>query len=276
MGFLERMGIEPEKSIQIRSMDDRLRNRLYNCLQDFFNSIVNAGLGYGYKSTIKFVFDQKGLKNQEDIYRFSLDKYFNDISYWYTTYEIIEYCGDFISRYHMNSNQREYMRAFFNEFNRVLEEEKSGYRFLNGQIVPITDEKEMASLRESTNTGYSNVNIHMGKALSLYADRDKPDYENSIKESMSAVEAMCRIITKDDKTKTLGEAINKLEDNGIEIHGAFKKAMSSLYGYASNEDGIRHGGIDYTKLSEEDAKYMLIVCSAFINYLIEKLTKIKQ
>ena len=34
-----------------------------------------------------------------------------------------------------------------------------------------------------------------------------------------------------------------------------------------------HGGIDFTKASEEDARYMMVSCSAFINYLIQKNNK---
>ena len=47
-----------------------------------------------------------------------------------------------------------------------------------------------------------------------------------------------------------------------------------MYGYASDEDGIRHGGIDFKGAPAEDAKYMLISCSAFVNYLIEKWSKV--
>ena len=52
------------------------------------------------------------------------------------------------------------------------------------------------------------------------------------------------------------------------------EAFLSLYGYTSDENGIRHGGIDFTNAPSEDAKYMLISCSAFINYLIQKWSKI--
>ena len=43
----------------------------------------------------------------------------------------------------------------------------------------------------------------------------------------------------------------------------------------SDSDGIRHGGIDFTNAPAEDAKYMLVSCSACINYLIENQSKIK-
>lgn len=85
---------------------------------------------------------------------------------------------------------------------------------------------------------------------------------------------MCSIITgMTGAQATLGKAIKKLKDNGIYIHSAMEKAFDSLYGYTSNANGIRHGGIDFTKASAEDAKYMLISCSAFVNYLVAKWEK---
>lgn len=36
---------------------------------------------------------------------------------------------------------------------------------------------------------------------------------------------------------------------------------------------IRHGGMDFKNAPAEDAKYMLVSCSAFVNYLIEKWSK---
>ena len=44
---------------------------------------------------------------------------------------------------------------------------------------------------------------------------------------------------------TLGSTLKKLEkDGGVVIHGAMKTAFEKLYGYTSDSDGIRHGGID--------------------------------
>lgn len=96
-----------------------------------------------------------------------------------------------------------------------------------------------------------------GRTIVLYADRQKPDYENSIKESISAVEAICCIITGETGSQaTLGKTLKRLEDHGVTIHPSMGQAFSKLYGYTSDADGIRHGGIDFTNAPAEDAKYM--------------------
>ena len=46
-----------------------------------------------------------------------------------------------------------------------------------------------------------------------------------------------------------------------------------IYGYTSDEDGIRHSMLELPKINFEDAKYMLVSCSAFINYLKSKASK---
>lgn len=113
------------------------------------------------------------------------------------------------------------------------------------------------------------------KALNLLYDREKPDYSNSVKESISAIESMCNIILGTNNS-TLGDALNKLENQGVKIHGAMKKAYSSLYGYTSDKSGIRHNsGIDENTTFEE-AKYMLVSCSAFLNYLVQIYDSLQQ
>ena len=93
---------------------------------------------------------------------------------------------------------------------------------------------------------------------------------------LSAVEAMCNIIVGNDGANaTLGNSIKKLKECGVNIHSAMESAFNKLYGYASDSGGIRHGAIEFVEVPSEDAKFMLVTCSAFINYLMEKWIKIR-
>ena len=60
---------------------------------------------------------------------------------------------------------------------------------------------------------------------------------------------------------------------GLRRSSCIPAAEYALYGYASDENGIRHGGIGFTNAAPGDAKYMLVSCSAFVNYLIEKWSR---
>jgi len=69
---------------------------------------------------------------------------------------------------------------------------------------------------------------------------------------------------------TLGELIKKLQ-NEIGLHPALSGALNKLYGYTSDEDGVRHAILDSDTVGLEDAKFFLVTCSAFINFVTAKL-----
>jgi len=55
------------------------------------------------------------------------------------------------------------------------------------------------------------------------------------------------------------------------LHPALKGAFDKLYGYTSDADGIRHALLEEDKVTFEQAKFMLVVCSAFTNYVVGTL-----
>jgi len=80
---------------------------------------------------------------------------------------------------------------------------------------------------------------------------------------------MARELTGNPKA-TLGDALSMLEKNN-HLHPALKKGFSTIYGYTSDEGGIRHAMLDEPTITVTDAKFFLVSCSTFINYLKAKL-----
>lgn len=226
-------------------------------LTNFEKTMVELGIHYE--------FPYNKIAKQKNVE--TLKKHIINGNCWWLIYELIEI---YVARILETSQKDE----FISQINRILEEENSGYRMISEIFVPITNEVELSAVEETLFSSFDVVEKHMKKALSLYSDRLHPDYENCVKESISAVESMCCIITGESgKTATLGATLKKLEKHGIHIHEAMKSAFEKLYGYTSDENGIRHGGIDFKGASSDDARYMLISCSAFINYLTAQYTK---
>lgn len=261
--FSERMGYKKEKCMQYETMDLDLRNRLLN--------IINTRLDNLYSNDIFDFIADEFFKIQKDYnvpYYRKLIKKLTIESEWHRVYSFIEYFSVIIETFSCTPNQY----TFEDEVNYVLKSEVAGYRLINQQIIPITDDEEIMSIETSSTTVYDAVNVHMKKALRFFSDRLEPDYENSIKESISAVESIACIIMEKDNA-ILSSALDRLEQKGVRIHTAQKEAFKKLYGYTSDENGIRHAGIDFHGATLEDAKFMLVTCSAFVNYLIEKCNK---
>ncbi len=187
---------------------------------------------------------------------------------WYEVYDFIEFIANNYPDVYNEVNPK-----FIDFCNSVLERELSAYRFVGGKIIQITSEVEVSEIEEALEASkpLKAVNAHLKTALDLLANRKSPDYRNSIKEAISAVEAICNLITKEKKA-TLGQALKKIDDK-VGLHPALKNAFSNLYGYTSDAEGIRHALLDEPNLTFEDIKFMLVSCSAFINYLISKASK---
>lgn len=279
MRFAERMGFVDLDFLQINVINNRLRNRIWNLV----NSIINdPAISFCNELIAEVVLDRCGMETNDYYDNMSTIKSLiqnTDDEYdWFMPYEVLEAMLDCLeiaanSLYLSPKNQDEgsiiqLCERFENKIKKIMKEEKSGYRLLNGKFVAVTSEEELEAIDDSMKTLYSSVNQHMQKAIEAFSSKINPDYESTIKNAISAVESMCSIII--GKDKTLNEALKQLENNGVKIHPALKDAFIKLYAYTSDETGIRHGGIDFQNVPQEDAKYMLITCSAFINYLVEK------
>jgi len=179
---------------------------------------------------------------------------------WFAVYDLLEFL---IQSKVVNSTQ-----GMSGPVNDILAKFNAAYRVVDNQIVEITDQNEIRAVEEGLIHPDTPVRTHLQTALSMLSDRTKPDYRNSIKESISAVEAVCRLVTGDEKT-TLGEALKKVND----LHPALSKAFSALYGFTSDAGGVRHSLLDEPTTTYEEAKFMLVSCSAFVSYLRPSATK---
>lgn len=272
--FSQRYGYKPIRdTFQIDSMDEALKNKLWNVL---LRTIINIADYRFYDELFGDFYSKPLLKihNQFSMHGYDYFKESNEFrekyfeSDWLGIYELFEFI--------LNSNYLKQVQFNYDLFvkscNEVLEREMSAYRIINNRIVRITDETEINSIEESVklteqNNKFFGAKTHLETAIKLFSERENCDYRNTIKESISAVENVCRVLTGEN---TLGKALDCLEKKNIKINSQLKKSFENLYHYTNDKTtGIRHTLIapDYIPTFEE-AKYMLVSCTAFINYLI--------
>lgn len=273
MLFSERRGLKPPKSIiQKDSMDDDLRIGLWNMVYVCFLEkhllttqstsssklwrVVQA-LWSGYFKRRLDTIPWSTKETYGEIRRYFLSCEWNEV---YDFLEFVARAGAYLVP----------LESFVLYFNPVLESELSGYRFLGKRFVSITAEEEIEAIEAALGAPdpFLGVRSHIETALDMLSDRESPDYRNSIKESISAVESLAKVVTGKEKAK-LKDAL-KVIDSKVPLHGALKAAFEKLYGYTSDEDGIRHAMLEEASLTFTDAKFMLVACSAFINYVIGK------
>lgn len=176
---------------------------------------------------------------------------------WYKVYDFIEFLAQ-----DKDTFIDQTARAAINQ---ILQAENAAYRLVGDKITEITDKNEIKAIEVALSHPEDAVREHLRTALTRLSDRKEPDYRNSIKESISAVEAVCRLLSG-NKSATLGDALKLIKD----LHPAMSKGFSALYGYTSDQSGIRHSLLDEATVTYEDAKFMLITCAAFVSFLAAK------
>ncbi|MDR2811973.1 MAG: hypothetical protein LBB06_02565 [Endomicrobium sp.] len=298
LNFSQRNGLEEINNVlQINSMDENLRTTLYNfCFNNFSTPpFVNKDIFY-FKIHRKILYSDFFKRPLDEILNWDWNFEKKEFKAWFfdckwnEIYDFFEFCfsqptcqtlmisneiRDFylgcLPEIKIDSYRRE---TFTVELNSCLEKENSGYRMVNGCISQITDEHEIEAIKESLNLGKDGIKKHLTKSIEFLRNRDakEPDFRNSIKESISAVEYLIRDITG---ASTLGDGLKELEKTGIKINVCLKEAFNKLYNYTNSEDGIRHAIMNNNNVPFEEAKFMLVACSAFINYITFKQSQLK-
>lgn len=275
MKFSERLNIQPIKSqIQVNSIDNDLKNSLWTVIHETLLNLDDSNYSHTIKLTptckkiwidfFKYPIDTLQMWNQASVNETYFSRVLRDWYYkaaWFEIYDLIDFLGK------LN------IQDFINSCNKYLERELSAFRFVDYNLIKITSEEEINEIEQALHIDnkYNTVIKHISTSLSLLSNRKNPDYRNSVKESISAVEALCILITGDQKA-TLGKAL-KIIEKTHGLHTSLKNAFSSLYGYTSDSSGIRHALTENSEIVQfEDAKFMLVSCSAFVNYLIAKLS----
>lgn len=263
--FSERGGYVQPKSIQIESLDGAARTRLWNTLYltIFFEYVTPH---YHWPSIfVRVLWEEFFTKSTE---HFEMDEGLDLIKNtimsdtWYRVFDLVEFALEYWSSFdHFLLDKKS---IFIAACNAAMKKENVGYTIVGEIFSPIASEWEIENI-EHASQGMSGSDRHIKKALALFSNRESPDYENSIKESISAVESLCFEITEQKKIKA---AVQQLKSAGLRLHPAFESALVTLYGFTSDGSGIRHGEKgEKLNTDQNTAYYMLVVCSAFVNYI---------
>jgi hypothetical protein len=271
MKFSERYGYtEVRTSIQHESMDTKLRTDLWNVTRAVFTEVTATAQYSQYSLYAQDIW--------EGLWRSASDEIPQSISSfegvlknvvmngkWFEVYDLIEYLVSI-------ETGTDWDQELAGIYNAHLERNLAGYRIIESRVVPIDSETDLVAIQDGLDAAapIAGARHHLANALTLLSDRENPDYPNSVKESISAVESTCTTITG---KRTLGDALKHLKTAGVAIHPALEKAWSSMYGYTSDAGGVRHAAVTAPDIDQAVAKYFLIACSAFVSLLLIESTK---
>lgn len=251
--------------VQVRSMDDDLRNSLWSILINELERMTNKSSDYLQQSPELW---QLALSLWLNLFKQRVDEIPTRVSSFIATLKTAFLQASFEEAYDLLEHVAliSGVGSFTEQCNIILERELSAYRFLETQLVPVSNEEELASIERALEdtSALAGTSAHLRSAIEKLADRQQPDYRNSIKESISAVEAAVNSIS--GSRDTLGAGLKNL---GI-VHPALRKGFEAIYGWTNDADGILHALMEEASVGQAEARFMLVACSAFISLLVAK------
>jgi hypothetical protein len=271
--FEQAEGLEPlPTQMALGTLSAPVRARLFSLLADHIASSTPKDIfdnyqqiGYDWSQTYREYLMGKGTFPTDIDYGFSaviatLDRVFREGRYS-AVLGFVEFCA----RHYPEDYQRSYLAASIAD---ILEANRCAYRLIEGSIIPLATNEEKHSVisafaaLEARRLG--GAKQHLQNAGS-YLTAGKSSA--SIRESIHAVESVARTLTG---ASSLREALDLLSRRRP-MHPALKEGFNRIYGYTSDEKGIRHAmlGDDAPNVGEPEAIFMLGACASFVTYLTQ-------
>lgn len=276
--FSERNGYRKHDNVlQFEKMDDDLRVSIFNELYEWLNADEQNGIRLGVWTVLWHLPRDRFPLFASDFMDEMKKRIFE--GEWFDPYDLIEFVAQCLS----DKDSSEYSQCtstsylmyyepelpiYVSSINRVLERERSGYRLVDVSVVAVTDDLELSAIDDAIGHGgdFEGARVHLRRALECLSKKPEPDFPNTVKEAISAVESAVGAVAGGGDT--LGKALRTLKDDRV-VHPALVKGWKEIYGFTSDEGGIRHASSDGNiNVDYALAKYMLVSCSAFVNYLV--------
>lgn len=124
------------------------------------------------------------------------------------------------------------------------------------------------TIKKNNFTGASTYLREAGKSIKA------GQFAQSVVHSIHAVESIARIT--DPNANTFGAALRTLEKAEFIKHRTFKETFSRLYGYTSDEQGIRHALRNKRSADVDEVQFMFGACASFAAYLINQHRKMSE
>ena len=188
----------------------------------------------------------------------------------YENYHDVLTCIEFILRHEFCSEslRKGLIDAFDKAPIAYFVGEKNGRPTIMPRFSRESGEATQRAIETICESGMEGATTHLRQAAEHI---NTQQYGDSIADSIHAVESVaCKIDPR--ASKTLGPALDSLERAKLLNHPALKEAFKKLYGYTSDEQGIRHALLDkgVPDVDVDEAVFMFAACASFAAYLVCK------
>lgn len=188
---------------------------------------------------------------------------------WYQFYDVCEVLWE---NPLSESNKRQHQQEVTKQVNTLFREELLGFELREGKVEKVghafTDAKVKEVRYLLKEPEFKSADELFEKAIKAVNVRPNPDVENCVKDAVAAIESVSKILVSNAKA-SLEEIIGNAVKKGI-IPKPLDQTITRLYAYRGNEPAIAHGGIEQSKVTIDEAEFVLGMSAVIIIYLVKK------
>lgn len=245
--FSARVGLGGAQGEPSERLSEGLRNRLWNLIRSCCLDL--AAWAPELNAFIECLWDEY-FKRPVD--RLPYRTVLNDLreyffrAHWYEVYDFLEFCANRFP----DAARRARLIA---QANRVLEQERSPYRFVNGSLMPLDGSQEAPEVCQAVESTRTLAAVHreLAEALRGLQDRHQRDYGDCLEHLLCAV-ALLRDSLSAESRPMVSRLASVLEAVGAALAGT---------------EGPRPHP---RPVSFEEAKLAVVLCSTLLNCLLPR------
>lgn len=188
---------------------------------------------------------------------------------WHQFYDV---CEVLWANPYSESNKHKHQEELTEQVNTLFREEQLGFEMRDGRVERVgsafTDVKVKEARYLLKEPEFKSADELFGKAMKALNVRPNPDVENCVKDAVAAIESVGKVIVGDENA-SLDDIIKNAVKKEV-IPQPLDQTIIKLHAYRGNEPAIAHGGIEPSKVTIDEAEFVLSMSAAIIIYLVKK------
>lgn len=267
--FSKRYGLRPTpEGLMYEDVPERARVGLYHIVEQFFKLQYQPTYLALYKQICVALRVPRDRMVRDDYAASRAIEWLINTCEWWQIYDICQVMWAAIDSRGYSRNTQD----FSEQVNTLFREEQLGFEIREGKIEKVGSGFIDAKVKEVRyllkEPEFKSADELFEKAIKALNERPNPDVENCIKDAVATVESVGKIIHK-DKNARIDIIIKEAIQKGV-IPRLLGDPIIKLYAYRGNEPAIAHGGIEPSKVTEDEAEFVLAITAAIIIYLVKK------
>jgi hypothetical protein len=271
--FSKRYGLRPTpEGLMYEDVPERARVGLYHLVEQFFGGENQTRYRDLYHEVCVALRIKRDRLADRQAFDYPVSTFIEKLIMECESYQFYDICEIMWANPYSEYSERKHQKEFTAQINTLFREEQLGFELRDGKVEKVGSGFIDAQIKEVRyllkEPEFKSADELFEKAIKALNERPNPDMENCIKDAVATVESVGKIIRK-DKNDRIDNIVKEAIQKEV-IPRLLGDPIIKLYAYRGNEPAVAHGGIEPSKVTIDEAEFVLAMSASIIIYLVKK------